>query len=705
MNSVVLRSLLLTVAAGLSHGTQAEQTQLDTVTVNGDTDTTRSIELQNSGFHVEQVEVEEFANFNKDLQQVLNTSPGINVRINGGLGADAELSVNGLSGNQIRYFIDGIPMENFGSALQLSDFPINAVSGIDIYKGVVPISLSADALGGAINIKTPDIDQDFFSSSASYGSFNTQRVSFNSQKTFSDNQYFIRLTGFYNYSDNDYDMDEVIETDDLGNKTGVKTEKRFHDQYRSRMLNFKAGIANRAWADELSMNIIKASNYNQIQHPDININDVYGKLFSDNDTLLTSLTHRLEKDNLALKSYLLQGDIDEGFNDTYSRNYNWDGSFIERDKQLGEISDKSKLTISDSIFRANVSARYFPGSNNSIGASLSVSDTDRAGKDTLQPTSTRLKDTNKVAKKVYALDYSHDLFNSSLNSNFFVKHYDFKATISSGRGKDLSTDSRTSGIDLNMTGYGLAVRYVITDSLATKFSYEKSYRLPEPDEVLGDGKFILENPDIKPEKSNNVNLGLVFNQYYGDLYINSEANVFHRQARDFIKFFPVEVIRGQYLNIDDVNVIGGEFSVNLDYDNRYHLKFNATRQEITDQTPSTVGVINTHKGDRMPNTPYLFANARLGWSHYFKNFDKFAVYLDAEFVEKYFLYWESDGNKDSKHIIPRQETYNLDFEYALSAPDLSVTLSVSNVSDAKAFDNLKVQKPGRSYYLKIRYSY
>ncbi|KZZ42830.1 hypothetical protein A3759_13855 [Thalassolituus sp. HI0120] len=705
MKSAVVRLFLLPAAIGFSYCVEADQTELDTVTVSGDSNPAKSIELQNSGFHVEQIDVAEFANFSKDLQQVLNTVPGINVRRNGGLGADSELSINGLSGNQIRYFIDGIPMENFGTSLQLSDFPINVVNGIDVYKGVVPISLSADALGGAINIKTPDINQDFFSSAASYGSFNTQRISFNSQKTFSENRYFVRLTGFYNHSDNDYDMDEILDTDELGNEIGVKTEKRFNDQYSSHMMNVKAGLANRSWADELSFNVIKASNRNQIQHPDININDVYGQLYSDNETLLTSLKHRLNNDDFALKSYLLFGDIDEGFNDTSSRNYNWDGSFTPGNENLGEISDKSKQTVSDRIFRANISARYFPGKNNSIGISITNTDTDRSGKDTLQPTSTLLKNTNTVTKTVYALDYSHDVFSDTVNANTFIKHYDFNSTVSSVRDKDFSTDLKTSDINLNMTGYGFAVRYQISEFLTSKLSYEKAYRLPEPDEVLGNGKFLLANPDITAEKSDNYNLGLLFTQFSGSTYLNSELNLFYRKANDFIKFFPVEVIRGKYLNIDDVDIVGGEFALKLDYDNHYHLKLNVTRQEITDQTASTGGVINTHRGDRVPNMPYLFANARSGWSHHFRNFDKFSVYLNAAFVEEYFLYWESDGDKDKKHIIPRQEIYDLDFEYEFSNPDLSVTLSINNISDAKAFDNFKIQKPGRAFYLKLRYSY
>lgn len=49
-------------------------------------------------------------------------------------------------------FIDSIPIKNFVSALSLNDFPVNLIKNIKVCKGVVPTSLRADALGGAINI-------------------------------------------------------------------------------------------------------------------------------------------------------------------------------------------------------------------------------------------------------------------------------------------------------------------------------------------------------------------------------------------------------------------------------------------------------------------------------------------------------------------------------------------------------------------------
>ena len=109
-------------------------------------------ELKEEPYNVTIVNVESLKNQNLDVNQVLSTSSGIRIRESGGLGSDFSFSLNGFSGNQVKFFIDGIPMDNFGSSLTLNNIPVNLISRIEIYKGVVPVRLGADALGGAINI-------------------------------------------------------------------------------------------------------------------------------------------------------------------------------------------------------------------------------------------------------------------------------------------------------------------------------------------------------------------------------------------------------------------------------------------------------------------------------------------------------------------------------------------------------------------------
>ena len=47
----------------------------------------------------------------KNLNEMVNRTVGIKIREEGGVGSDFDLSINGLSGNSVRYFIDGMPLD------------------------------------------------------------------------------------------------------------------------------------------------------------------------------------------------------------------------------------------------------------------------------------------------------------------------------------------------------------------------------------------------------------------------------------------------------------------------------------------------------------------------------------------------------------------------------------------------------------------
>ena len=59
------------------------------------------------------------------LNQVLNTVTSIKIREDGGLGSNYSFAMNGFSGNQVKFFIDGIPMDNFGSSFNLANISAN----------------------------------------------------------------------------------------------------------------------------------------------------------------------------------------------------------------------------------------------------------------------------------------------------------------------------------------------------------------------------------------------------------------------------------------------------------------------------------------------------------------------------------------------------------------------------------------------------
>ncbi|MBL4798405.1 MAG: TonB-dependent receptor [Oleispira sp.] len=678
------------------------EVELDSISINASKEETS---IEESGFNIEVIDTSEYLNSNKDINQVLNQTAGINIRSIGGLGSDFDLSLNGLSDKQIRYFIDGIPMEDFGSALSLNNFPINLVEGIEVYKGVVPISLGADALGGAINIVTPNLDEDFIDTSYSYGSFNTHRLALVAQTSNLDG-YFLRTSGYLNTSDNNYTMKSVPVTDDLGNVLGTTSAERFNDEYQSRMLTLKAGRIDASWADEISLSLTYADNENNHQHPDTSTNIVFGKVHSKNTSKLISANYAKRFEKLSVKSYFLAGQITETFYDTYSRSYDWQGSFVDKSSpSQGELGNRSQFKLTDDVIRLSIGGDYRFNNSSILSMNLTANNLDRKGNEKIDVENTSFTHPNSIQKSILGINQSFFLFDDALNINAFVKQYDYHARIISDQDIDGIIQNSETKADISNTGYGTGLSYQLNNSNKLKTSYEKTYRLPEADEILGDGMYIRPNPDLKAETSHNLNLGLISQLTLADSSIRNEVNVFYRNASDFIRYVPDQVIKGIYKNTKDVEVTGIENSFSLIYQQFFDFQINATYQDIINKSKTGYnGLPDTSYNSRIPNEPYLFANLRMGLTYFTDDYHKISTHWSSHYVEQYFLYSEGSGDKDHKREIPEQLTHDIDIEYSIDHNKYNIGFTANNIFDETVFDNYNIQKPGRAYYLKFRYS-
>src|SRR5262249_19840782 len=123
------------------------------------------------------VETERAQRESSDLGEVLARTQGIGVRRAGGLGSDTRFSIDGLTDDQVRFFLDGVPLELAGYPFGIANVPVNLIERVEIYSGVVPARFGADALGGAVNLVTDD-DLRGHKLAASYevGSFGTLRL-------------------------------------------------------------------------------------------------------------------------------------------------------------------------------------------------------------------------------------------------------------------------------------------------------------------------------------------------------------------------------------------------------------------------------------------------------------------------------------------------------------------------------------------------
>ena len=109
-----------------------------------------------------------------DLGDLLVEVPGVNVTRSGGIGDFATLSLRGSNPDEVRFYLDGVPLNlAAGGAIDLSTLPLGDVERVEIYRGTTPIGFAESALGGVVSITTRAPTQPRLTMRAGAGSFGT----------------------------------------------------------------------------------------------------------------------------------------------------------------------------------------------------------------------------------------------------------------------------------------------------------------------------------------------------------------------------------------------------------------------------------------------------------------------------------------------------------------------------------------------------
>ncbi|MBB1643908.1 TonB-dependent receptor [Sphingobacterium sp. UME9] len=674
---------------------------LKVVDVTGMTEKTKLVQ---GGFNVNAIETKSLANTTSDLNQILSRSTGVRVRESGGLGSDFNFSINGLSGKQVKFFIDGIPMENFGNSMSLNNIPVNLAERIEVYKGVVPVELGADALGGAVNIVTNQTVEKYLDASYSYGSFNTHRAALSGRYTDVKTGFTINAGGFYNYSDNNYLMRDVtVRLASGGNE--VKDAKRFHDAFRSTMGQVEMGFRNKAWADILLVGALYSSGYKERQtgaQQDI----VFGQVHSRGNFFMPSLKYKkkdLFLNGLDVSVFASYAKDRTTSVDTSAAKYNWDGDIISTDKNFAEQGAFSLFKYTNKFFVIRTNVAYALNTGNSIDLNYSLTAGRRTGINTYQGAGQEnnpLDIPNKLDKGVLGLSWQNRLFGERLTTSVFAKQYHIHSYIrsavyynGSGYVKEEADQSK------DYYGYGIATRFKLTDGAGIKASFEHAYRLPDVEELFGDGVTVLANPQLKPEESGNYNLGIYYGIKIGEHHLSAEASGFYRGAKDFINAVPGGIY-SSFINIGKVNITGFDGELKYSYQDWLNFTVNGSYMNALNADKSS-----TVFEDRIPNQPWLFGNADLGLgkNDLFGKDTRLQFNWFTQYTHWFYLNWPSRGFTEGKSRIPTQTIHNATLTYSFQQGRYNLSLESRNIFNETAYDSFRLQKPGRSFLVKLRY--
>src|SRR5690606_12594697 len=147
-----------------------------------------------------------------------------------------------------------VPMDYLGAGYNFALVPVNMLDRIEVYKGVLPARLGADALGGGVNMVTKRSYHRHAEASYEFASFNTHRASANAYYQDTMRHIFAGADAFFNYSDNNYKVQVDVTDPEKG--TQYRDEVRlFHNAFRHYYSEVYGGVINTAWADELRLGV------------------------------------------------------------------------------------------------------------------------------------------------------------------------------------------------------------------------------------------------------------------------------------------------------------------------------------------------------------------------------------------------------------------------------------------------------------------
>ena len=633
-----------------------------------------------------------------NVQDILAKTVGVTLRTSGGVGSSSRISVRGLEGKRIGFFIDELPMTEQTDYLDINDIPVDMIDRIEIYKGVVPARFGGSSLGGAINIVIREYPDKYADLSYGYESFNTHKAQGVFKRNLKARGLVFGIGGGYTTSDNNYTFDSPY-------REGLRITRN-HDKYRKYIIggSFKA---KKWWFDEVEFEPVVVKTYKEIQGIEYDIREAHS------ESLMAGLANKLTKDNFLTEG--LNFDMFNGvvltkmnFIDKATRRYEWDGSSYPTPSRYGgEVgynfpsdSDDQKLSF---INKTNL--EYIINERHSFNFNSVFSIAKGTPKDELKTLSLgkQVNFDSRMHSWVSGLTYDlrslDDVFLNSLTVRYYqyTMHTQMAPLFVPGK----------YDVDLQKNNWGVnnALRYRFLPSLMGKLSAGYEVRIPSESELLGDGISVVPSADLLPERNASANIGLLFDltgKHPSNAQI--EMNFFYMYLQDMIRY-TAGLIGAQYQNFGEMRTLGVEFEAKADVLPSLYAYVNTTYQDLRDtrdyEPASTVP--NPTKYKRMPNIPYLMANA--GMEFHRENLfggsgQNTRLFADVAFVEEYF--YDFELTQLQKRRIPRSTTIDIGFEHSFLNNKLFISGKLRNVTNEKTLSEFNRPLPGINGGVKIR---
>jgi len=139
------------------------------------------------------------------VPEIVEQSVGARVREIGGLGSFSTVSIRGSTSNQVRVFLDGVPLDRgTGGGVNLSLVPAESLGRVEVYRGVAPLSVGGSAIGGVVDLRSRVPERDALEFFSGGGSFGWRRGGAYGAQAPGESPWFGSLSLLYEGAENDF---------------------------------------------------------------------------------------------------------------------------------------------------------------------------------------------------------------------------------------------------------------------------------------------------------------------------------------------------------------------------------------------------------------------------------------------------------------------------------------------------------------------
>lgn len=593
------------------------------------------------------------------LSELLSDLPGIYIKRYGGMDEYATISIRGSTSEQVTVLIDGILINNpLGGGINISSIPIDTIEKVEVYRGSVPFSLGVQSIGGVINITTLSDLKSGKEITASYGSYDYKKISLN---YFSNDRISALYNVNYSHAKNDYkylhdNRTHTIKSDDyIDRRRNNKSEKLslfanfnypFTDNYTGRF-SFSFQKEDKGLAGVF---------YNEAENANLTTSDLILNL--------KFIKRSLNKYPAIISLKLYSKFNITNFYDPY-REIGW------ARKDTNDKSNQYGFSLSYEKFFVNIktSLSFFYNT-------INFKPEDKF--DNNQFLDLKRNDIKLSFENVIMLLNER----LQLTPGILIEYYENKRLSQ----KDTPFSKDISFIRDTFISKQLGINYNFNTNFIIKASAGSYYRVPNMFELFGDRGFTVGHASLKPEKSNNIDGGIIYHNKFRNINISSEIIFFHRSVENLIQWLNYATQIYYPSNIGKAKLQGIESILSLAFNNFYY-KGNYTLLK-TENNELSIGKLNKE----LPGKPNYEVMNEVGYNN-LKTGIK--IYLQYS--------WTGESYKDLANNFKNDEKEYVNLGFTYSYNNLQANFEIKNLTDELSQDVYGFPLPGRSYYTKLNF--